>query len=596
MASNSVACKPSFDELNKLNVTKQLEIMQNLYTLWEEVGIDEEEEIHRATRVWNDIFKVLYETFHQEDKYVKEIKECVKNYAKKISVLSAELQLPKAEELTCSLFEQEIALRHLMDEMSKMKHRRLRNFYELRLQGLKYSEVLGVTPFSFKFSSPTGVPSEKDIQEIQQQVKTLQEEKEKRQQEFYKLKKELSTILEVTEQSPDIPFEKVYDDEEGKLSLSIEKLQQLKQIVTETKKKQSDLENEKLSLMEKLSLLWDNLEINANERELFLSKYTDCRISTLNALKEEIARCKEIKKLNFSKQVFSLKEELKSLWKKCFVVPSENMFLQFQEDEISETVFENYSNELKNWKMYCKDIEHIIQMIAKRKELWDQITVFEAADPNRFKNRGGNLLKEEKERKHLQKSLPELEKKIISHIQNYEKETGKQFLYYGEKFEDFMKKQWEDRLNQKENEKLSKKKMRLEELRTPSKQAFSIRTPKSTPSTVLRSVGASIFKTPNFSVSKQSSRTPISRLKNEKEATNIAKRPKRSILKEKNRNKLASENLDSTTYADFSSKLNRSSRIYHRSSVVSSKMTAQTRASLNKNKNSKATRKSLRKK
>lgn len=266
MASNNFAHRP-LDELIKSNVTKQLKIMQNLCTLWEEVGIDEEQELDRATQVWNYIFELLYDIEHEEDTLVKEIKERLKNYAKKISVLNAELQLPKTEEFTGSLIQREQTLRHLLDEMSKIKHRRLREFHELRLQGLKYSEVLGLTPFSFKPSSPTGVPSEKDIQELKQQVKVLQEEKEKRQQQFYKLKKELSTILEVTEQSPDILFEKeLHDDEEGKLSLSIEKLKQLQQIVTETKKKQSDLENEKFSLMEKLSLLWDTLEINVKER------------------------------------------------------------------------------------------------------------------------------------------------------------------------------------------------------------------------------------------------------------------------------------------------------------------------------------------
>lgn len=592
MALNNFTSRPSLDELIKLNLTKQLEIMHNLYTLWETVGIDEEQKLDRATQVWNYVFELLYDIEHEEDTLVKEIKERLKNYAKKISVLSAELQLPKTGEFTGSLVQQEQTLRHLLDEMSKIKHRRLREFHELRMQELKYGEVLGVTPLSF--FSPTGVPSEKDIQELQQQVKKLQEEKEKRQQQFHKLKKELSTILEVTEQSPDKLFEKeLHEDEEGKLSLSIEKLKQLEQIVAETKKRQSDLENEKFCLMEKLSLLWDNLEINVSERELFLSKYSDCRTSNLNALKEEIARCEEIKKQNFVKQVSSLNEEVKSLCTKCFVVPSENMLLQIQGDEISESVFENYSNELKKLKKYYKDIEHIIQMIAKRKELWEKISVFEnkAADPNRFKNRGGNLLKEEKQRKQLQKSLSELEEKIIINIQNYEKENGKQFLYYGEKFEDFMKKQWEDRVNQKENEKLSKKKMRLEELRTPSKQ--SIRTPKSA-SKVLRSVGTSIFKTPNFSLSKQSSHTPISHLNNQKDALNIIRKPKRSILKDKNRNKLSSQNLDSTTYVEFASKLNRSSRIYHRSSVVSSKRTVQTRNSLNKN--GKTTQRSLQKK
>lgn len=104
-----------------------------------------------------------------------------------------------------------------------------------------------------------------------------------------------------------------------------------------------------------------------------------------------------------------------------------------------------------------------------------------ANDPTRFTNRGGNLLKEEKQRSELHKSLPkvrlhagrflasasferrthvsvgsQLEKKLKAQMDAWESEQGREFLVKGEKFLVYVEEQWELHRVDKEKEKLER--------------------------------------------------------------------------------------------------------------------------------------------
>ncbi|MEQ2259843.1 carboxypeptidase C prc1, partial [Xenotaenia resolanae] len=105
-----------------------------------------------------------------------------------------------------------------------------------------------------------------------------------------------------------------------------------------------------------------------------------------------------------------------------------------------------------------------------------------ATDPTRFTNRGGNLLKEEKQRSELHKNLPKLEKKLKAQIDAWEGEQAQEFLVNNQKFLQYVAEQWELHRIEKEKEKLErhlKKSKQTEEdmlygtaVRTPTKRRF----------------------------------------------------------------------------------------------------------------------------
>ena len=71
---------------------------------------------------------------------------------------------------------------------------------------------------------------------------------------------------------------------------------------------------------------------------------------------------------------------------------------------------------------------------------WEELE-FTELDPKRFANRGGNLLKEEKERKQLQKQIPKQEEGIVKAIADWEEQCDTIFTVFGVPFNDFINNQ-----------------------------------------------------------------------------------------------------------------------------------------------------------
>ena len=80
-------------------------------------------------------------------------------------------------------------------------------------------------------------------------------------------------------------------------------------------------------------------------------------------------------------------------------------------DEYDEDLLSAHESELDRMKGFYRDHVDLFKMIAKREDLWKKMLEAEARanDPNRFfQNRGGQLLKEEKMRKKVEKDLPKV--------------------------------------------------------------------------------------------------------------------------------------------------------------------------------------------
>lgn len=58
--------------------------------------------------------------------------------------------------------------------------------------------------------------------------------------------------------------------------------------------------------------------------------------------------------------------------------------------------------------------------------------------PDRYKNRGGQLLKEEKERNRLKKLIPILEENLVMLTTDFYNNNGKPFLTWGETVEHYI--------------------------------------------------------------------------------------------------------------------------------------------------------------
>lgn len=97
--------------------------------------------------------------------------------------------------------------------------------------------------------------------------------------------------------------------------------------------------------------------------------------------------------------------------------------------------------------------------LEERNSWWEKMVALEAKqnEPGRYNNRGGQLLREEKERKQLNQKLPEIEKEIRKLLEQYEQKYRRPFLINGQSVSDIMEKDWENLYSAKEQLKSARK-------------------------------------------------------------------------------------------------------------------------------------------
>uniref|UniRef100_A0A8C4RJ99 Zgc:86764 n=1 Tax=Erpetoichthys calabaricus TaxID=27687 RepID=A0A8C4RJ99_ERPCA len=234
-----------------------------------------------------------------------------------------------------------------------------------------------------------------------------------------------------------------------------------------------------------------------------LSVERECRVKIFSDLRQQIHQLmKEIghdpqttlekdavcddaevqKQANMQEVIENIRKELLEFWDKCtFSTEQRESFAAFSDGNFTEELLVKHEDELSRLKSYYEKCKSVFEAVERWEQNWRLFQDFErkASDPSRFSNRGGSLLKESKERTKVQKMLPKLEEEIKSFIDTWEAEQGTVFLVRGQRFMDYVAKQWEDYKLQKEKEKNERRQQ------LPIKMFFSRapRHPLPTPST-----------------------------------------------------------------------------------------------------------------
>lgn len=160
-------------------------------------------------------------------------------------------------------------------------------------------------------------------------------------------------------------------------------------------------------------------------------------------------------------------------------------------DEFGEDLLSAHESELDRMRGIYQDNKDIFDLLQKRDKFWEQqieldvrqilyivmhlmsqsslllilidsFTILiqrQATDPNRFNNRGGQLQKQLKLKKQLEKELPRTEKELRTVIGQWEEDHERHFVIHDTRFLDLMEQQIEDRCSKKEMEKMKKVRM-----------------------------------------------------------------------------------------------------------------------------------------
>ncbi|CAB1339097.1 unnamed protein product, partial [Coregonus sp. 'balchen'] len=251
---------------------------------------------------------------------------------------------------------------------------------------------------------------------------------ERRHAEFVGIKRQIILCMDDLDQLPETSFEKdiVCEDQEA-FCLSKDNIASLKLLLGQLEERKAENQAVCEAHREKIQELWDRLQLEAEGRRLV-----------------------ELKLLNMRNVTEAIRSEIAVLWEKCFFSSDQRQaFVPYYSDDFTEELLGLHDAEILRLKQHYE--EH--------KEL------------------GGNLLKEEKQKAELHKSLPKLEKKLKAQIDVWEQEQAREFLVNGQKFMQFVEEQWELHRIEKENEKLERQLKKSKQIEVDMLYGTAVRTP-----------------------------------------------------------------------------------------------------------------------
>uniref|UniRef100_A0A8C0EFE0 Protein regulator of cytokinesis 1 n=1 Tax=Bubo bubo TaxID=30461 RepID=A0A8C0EFE0_BUBBB len=397
---------------------------------------------------WSLLDMMVAEEESLKERLLKSIALC----RKELDTLCRELQLDPFEEES-TILQMEKNLRTRVEVMLKQKRDRKHELKTLQEQDRDLCDILCTTPFCIDSNA---VPSLEDLDRYR---------RTHRREEFVSSKRQIILLMEELDHTPDTSFERdvVCEDEEA-FCLSKDNLAALQDLLQQLEAQRSLNEAVCAELRSRIVALWERLQVPVEEREASAVHMAGSRAKTRKALQLEADHLEELKLQNMKSVIQAIREELAGYWDKCFYSQEQREgFSPYYDEDYTETLLELHDAEVGKMKSYYETHKDLFEAVQKWEESWKLFLELErkATDPSRFTNRGGNLLKEEKQRAKLQKTLSKLQEELETRVQAWEAEFEGAFLVKGQHFMEYVTEQWQLYHLEKEKEKQERVSVKL---------------------------------------------------------------------------------------------------------------------------------------
>ncbi|XP_038648261.1 protein regulator of cytokinesis 1 isoform X1 [Scyliorhinus canicula] len=457
-----------------------------LQNIWDDVGIQEDKRLERMASAKKCIEELLDQMIHEEELMKKQLEAAIKNWKGKLQALCFELLLNPYTAESSTPLQLEKELRDRVEALLEEKNSRMAECEILLKEDQALCTDLCKTPYYI----PTGkVPSLQELEELKNHLLSAAKEKEHRLATFLGLRNDITKLMTEIDHFPDTTFEKdAVLEEENLFFLSDENIKSLEVLRHQLKVKKQELLATQESLQKQICSLWHTLQIP-------LEKQNMCATGSLHqvntALQLQLEQLQQMQTKNIKQIITRTRQELNTYWDKCFYSQEQREEFTFLSDEnFTEELLKVHDEELVKITLHYQKCQELFVNVEKWEHWWKVFLELEkkASDPNRFSNRGGALLKEEKERCLLQKKIPKLEEEIKLYMARWETEHGCPFLIYGQRFTTYFADQWEQHRLKKVQEKRCVKKEDGIGFKTPLKRALGA---SSTPQSKIRKLNGS---------------------------------------------------------------------------------------------------------
>ncbi|XP_060519732.1 protein regulator of cytokinesis 1-like isoform X2 [Cylas formicarius] len=524
--SESINCKLSINDLEELDTSMlqdhpwALTLLQNIQDTTQKYFLNWCKIVFKlglnsdCVKKWSQIYveqiegtysDMLMEIVDLQTKTINKIEHLLCQLEKLCLDLNEKLP-PRIGADGLGLFEEQKQLQKKIDEYQSIMEARKKELDDLRNKQLEFCKSLGKEPKIILQYPP--LPTQSKIEEFQRHIDQLQLEIFERHERFFKLKEEIIKMVSELNYKPNSDFEQQTLLSDTFL-VTKENMQNLEYFHNSLKELLKSTDEEVAHLRLRIEELWRMLEIDMIDQDEFRTHYTGRSLDTLKALRLEVKRCEELRKANLKVFVDKLRDDLKEIWEKCHCSSEERgNFHYLNSDCYTEDLLELHDLEICKWRSYYEENKRLLSLIEKHKELWERVVELEdnATGPDRYKNRGGRLLQEEKERNKLSKMIPKIEEEIAELADNYQsRNNGTEFRTYGSTVQNYISNIHTERENLKK-QKLSARKLNRENTMTtcvtPGKSAVNLFPSTSTAITPMSSCKRKILVTPNTDIKK----------------------------------------------------------------------------------------------
>ncbi|EDW26651.1 GL12872 [Drosophila persimilis] len=331
------------------------------------------------------------------------------------------------------------SIEHLREELSK----RRAEIGELLLQQEQLCEKLGALPLPL-LADPLPLPDEMDG--FRDHLDYLRSQRAVRQTELDQLRKDIKHDMRMLELVPQTDAEdRLLNDLSH--NLTPETLERLRQMRNSYAEQIQELRSKIHDMREKIYVLWDRLQETDESAMRRVRECTENTQRTYAILHSELQRCQALRSQTLKTFIEQRRVEISKWWDLTLKSQQErNRFSNFYNNYYSEDLLELHELELDDLKSFYTCNKEIFDLYESREELWSRMQALEAKaiEPNRFNNRGAQLLKEEKERKAITSKLPKTEQQITELVHAYEVKSHGSFLVYGEDILELMAGEWEN--------------------------------------------------------------------------------------------------------------------------------------------------------
>ncbi|XP_072518026.1 protein regulator of cytokinesis 1 isoform X2 [Salminus brasiliensis] len=489
--------------------------MARLVDIWDSIGIMEDQRIERMQTVKKYIEDLLTDMITEEESLRHRIKTSIITTQKQLETLCLELSMEsyKVEE-DLTVLQMEKNLRCRLETLQKEKNERLRELNNLRQQDEELCVTLCATPYYIPSGS---MPSQTQLQELREHIKNLSEEKESRVKVFSGLREDIKSLMDEMGHEPETSLEResVCSDTDIFL-LTHENIQALKLLLSQLEMKKESLISTRDKLKDRATSLWNRLSCPEEEAEEFKQEALNTLSDDIRRWQNIVDRLEVLQRAKLEEVIDKVRQELVILWDKCMFGPEqrEPFSAHFCDNNYTEELLALHDSELLKVTQFYETARPLVEGIEKWERHWVLFQDFErkAADPNRFSNRGGALLKESKDRAKVQKLLPKLEEELKARVEAWEKNQSAPFLIKGQRVMEYISKQWEEHRMQKDKEKNERmsKKTDNSQFKTPTKRAHGQANSSVTPSKIRKTPSQTALRTTTMSSSNSSGGSTIS--------------------------------------------------------------------------------------